>query len=163
VESTQNPYTTKEAQESQFYDRENLLRLTNGNELAADFIGLGRVYAHLMDDIIDEQLSRQESNRMVLRMGAMALELYSHPFYQRNVSALFPVMIRSQSAYLDSCEWEKEDGWKKAYSDWARHSWLEVVLMTAYICGGWEHMRKFEPAARLASYALHHDEKGRPV
>lgn len=157
-----------ETDDSKLYHRENLLRLTKGNETAADWIAMGRVYIHLLDDIIDEDLApngdRKQGIQRVLRLAAMALELYSHPWFRQNALLLSSVMLIANVNFADSVDWEQAtEDWKRQWSDWSRHGWLDAVLLTAYLCGGYEHMASMSKAVRQIAWEQHHDETGKVV
>ena len=141
-------------------------RLCNGIQEAVDWIQLGRVYCHEIDDLIDEDLPkalRQRGAQRACRIGAMAIDLYTHPFFLKNMATLKAAMKTCTHQYAESVAWEESQvEWQKNYADWARHSWLDVCLTVAEICGGWDHRVSVAEELRTVSYVDHHEE-GKPT
>lgn len=145
-------------------DHQAVLRLTNGDEEALDWIQLGRAYVHEADDLIDEDVAsgnvRSAADR-ACRLGAMALDLYTHPFFMRNWAALKYAMLRNLHNYRDSVAWENSTvPWQKQFSDWARHGWLDVCITVGDICGGYDKTCNETLEMRSVSYSNHHKETG---
>ena len=138
-------------------DRETVIRICQGNTEALDWIQLGRLYCHEIDDLIDEGHSKIEKAERVCKIGAMALQLYTHPFFLKNLHVLRSHMMLNTSNYLDSVKWEEGNGWQKSFSDWFRHGWVDIVLVVAEICGGYANMRNESQELRTMSYHAHHD------
>lgn len=149
---------------NQTVDRNSLLRLCNGNVEAVEWLQLGRIYCHEIDDLIDEDVpaaARARAAERACRIGAMALRLYSHPFFQKNIQALGYAMMINTINYADSVAWEdSKTDWQKSYSDWARHGWLDVALVVASICGGYDVARNESRELRAVAYADHHSKTG---
>lgn len=145
--------------------RAQVVRLCNGNHEALQWIQIGRQYVHEVDDLIDIDLPASDIAKGAERMckiGALAIELYAHPFFAKHSAALGQAMVINTNNYADSVLWEKSEiKWRRDYADWARHGWIDVLLVVAYICGGYEHMRNESQALRSISYDDHHDETGR--
>lgn len=157
-----------ETSDAKLYERRTLLNLTCGNEEAASWIVLGREYIHLYDDIIDENLlgngDKNQGVQRLIRLAAMAIELYTHTWFKKNSLLLSSVMMISNLHFSDSVEWEKSDiPWQRQCSDWFRHGWLDAVMLTAYLCGGYEHASKHSKCFKQIAWEQHHDEKGNPV
>lgn len=152
-------------------DAAALNRCCLGNAEAIDFLNLWRTYVHLIDDIVDEDLTDTDTlwpkRRAVERinaMGAQAVMLYSHPFYIRNLMALRQVVLNCTNAYADSVMWERSSvPWQAQFADAYRHFGAEMVLAVAGICGGYEHMRSISPELRIICYHEHHTPTGEPV
>lgn len=145
-------------------DQQALLRLTNGNAEAQEWIQLGRLYIHEADDLIDEDVAagnvRSAADR-ACRLGAMALDLYTHPFFLKNMAALKYAMLRNLHNYRDSVTWENSVvQWQNQFSDWARHGWLDVCITVGDICGGYDNTCNETLEMRALSYADHHKETG---
>jgi len=118
---------------------------------------LGRLYVHEIDDLIDEELTKAEKAEKACTIGALALDLYTHPFFLKNMAVLRSHMLLNTNNYLDSVNCENEPGWKAPFSDWARHGWVDLVLVVAEICGGYANMRNESMELRTMSYMSHHD------
>lgn len=145
-------------------DHDQIIRLCRGNKEAIHWVQIGRNYVHEIDDLIDDDIpnaNRSGGAERACRIGVLALELYTHPFFVKNSTMLATAMLTNTNNYADSVLWEKSDRqWQRGFSDWARHGWLDVVLVVAYICGGHFNMRSESAELRALSYSDHHDEKG---
>lgn len=142
-------------------DEITLRRICNGNTDAIDWIDKGNKYCHLIDDVIDEDLvegNRTRGAKRICAIGLMAIELYTHPFFQKFWKELGQAMATCTQLYAQSVEWEESKvDYQRNFSDWARHAWLDVVLAVAKICGGHEHMMAVAPELRAMSHVDHHD------
>lgn len=143
-------------------DHNSVLRLVNGNMEALSWIEIGRQYIHEADDDIDEQSSKAVAVDRKCRLGALALELYTHPFFIKNMPALKYAMLRNLHNYRDSVMWEdSEVPWQREFADWARHGWLDVCITVGDICGGYVKTCNETLEARALSYVDHHDQTGK--
>jgi hypothetical protein len=149
---------------NQELDRDQLLRLCNGNQEAVHWIQIGRKYIRDIDDLIDDDIpkaNRASGSERVCRIGALALELYTHPFFVKHSTMLATAMLTNTNNYADSVQWEGSDTpWQSSFSDWAKYGWIDVLLIVAYICGGRANMRDHSAELRAMSYSNHHDQKG---
>lgn len=134
-------------------------RICRGDQQAMEFLGRWTSYAHAIDDIVDGETRGQKD---LILTFARAIELYSHPFYLRNIEALRQVARNVTLMYLQTVEWEKAEGWKAQWSDLHRHCSIEMVTAVAIICGGVEHAAAVIPELRITAYHDHHDREGRP-
>lgn len=147
-------------------DHATAKRICNGNEEAFDWMQLGRIYCHQIDDLIDEDLPKAERLRgaaRACRIGALALELYTHPFFMKHWRELKTEMLRNTGNYAESVAWEESPHeWQRSFSDWARHGFIDVCLMIAQICGGYDHRMALAQELRTVSYIDHHSA-GQPT
>lgn len=138
--------------EQEFFDR-----LTLGNKEAQKFLSDFGNYIHWIDDIIDENVTPEH----VLKTFALGREIYTSPFFLRNMDKLRQIDVNCTNAYADSVQWEKSDvDWKRNWSDHYRHFGTELGLAVAYIVGGYEHMRSVSLELRTACWVDHHSKKG---
>ncbi len=148
-------------------EREQVFRLCRGNPEAADWIQLGRLYCHEIDDLIDLDLpngDRANGAERLCRIGAMAIALYTHPFFVKHAGQLGDAMLTNTNNYAQSVAWEKSPiEWQRQFSDWARHGWINVLLTVAGICGGYMNMRAESGELWEYAYTAHHDEKGEAI
>lgn len=134
--------------------------LTCGNKAAGDFLRLWRSYVHAIDDIVDESPGTEH----LLGTFAMAIQVYTHPFFVANAASLKQLAVNCTNAYADSVAWEKSDTeWKRQFADHYRHFAAEMVLAIASICGGYSHMREASKVLREICWKEHHNEKGEAV
>lgn len=137
-------------------------RICNGNTEAEQWIQLMRLYVHLIDDIIDEdlvKLDRARGAKRICQMGVMALSLFTAPFFLKNSAALSTIITSMTVAYWDSVGWEAETGWKRDCSNWIRHGHIEVCIIIACICGGYEHATSVSKELRQLAHELHQGDR----
>lgn len=155
-------------------DRAALGACCKNNAQAMEWLSWWREYVHLIDDIIDEDLAEcgtrsaergvKRGTERVNRMGILALQLYTHPFFRQHEASLKQLIVNITVAYELSVEWEtSEMDWRRVWSDHYRHAGVEMVIAVAGICGGYEHARSIAPIAHSVCYQEHHDSHGRPV
>lgn len=117
-------------------------------------------YCHEVDDIVDGDRPGKEE---LLETLALAIELYSHPFYLKHLSDLRRAARNVTGMYANTVAWEKSlQEWERTWADMHRHCSLEMVLAVAEICGGYRHRRILEPELRRMAYWEHHDAEGKP-
>jgi hypothetical protein len=132
-----------------------------GDPDAVRFLMAWQEYVHRVDDIIDKDRCSAED---VLTAFALAIRLYSDPFYLRNIAALRQIALNCTSAYADSVEWESSViPWQREWADHYRHFGNEMVVAVATIVGGYEHARKVSPFLRVVCYTEHHGRDGKSV
>lgn len=117
---------------------ERIAELCCGDREAMDFLGLWARYCHEIDDIVD---GARTDKQAILSTFALAMMVYSHPFYLRNLMELRAIALMVGVLYGDSVAWEDENGWRKEFSKVYRHAANEMVLAVAVICGGYDHAR----------------------
>jgi len=118
-------------------------------------------YCHEIDDIIDGDRTGPEK---ILSTFALAIELYSHPFYLKHLEAMKATARNITNTYADTVAWEKSEvEWQRLWADYHRHCSNEMVLTIAMICGGYDHARAIMPEMRATAYHEHHDREGRAV
>lgn len=135
-----------------------------GNVEAMDFMRLWSEYVHAVDDIEDEPTTAE----FRLRTFALAIEVYTHPFFLRNLAALRQVALNATNAFADVVAWEKSDEkWQKDFADVYRHFGQEMVFAVAGICAGparaYDHVRSISAEWRAMSFFQHHDRDGNPT
>ena len=132
-------------------------RICLGNEAAKDFLLLWSQYVHAIDDIEDEETTSE----FRLKTFALAIEVYSHPFYLTNLSRLKQVALNCTNAYADVVKWEKSEvPWQKEFADHYRHFGCEMPMAVASIVGGYAAMRAVSLEFRTACYVDHHKGNG---
>lgn len=147
------------------FDIEVVQRVCLGVTEAGEFLRLWSPYVHAIDDIMDEKVSKQ----FILRTFAMAIPLYSHPFYLRYLPELSMVAKLVTNAYCDVVDWESSDEkWKKEFVDVYRHFGQEMQLSVAAICARikgiseHDHLRTISQEGRTMSFFQHHSPDGTP-
>lgn len=126
-----------------------------------EWLGMWANYCHAIDDLVDGDLKGPEP---MLATFALAIGLYSHPFYLRNLPALRAVAYNVTGVYADTVAWENSAvEWQRQWADMHRHCSNDMALAVATICGGYAHGRMVLPELRVMAYGEHHDREGRPV
>lgn len=121
------------------WDLKTHQRACCGNAEALNFLGKWASYVHNIDDAIDGDVPGPEH---LLATFAQAIEIYSHPYYLRHISALKPIAIMITSTYADSVEFERSDvEWKRQWADQFRHVGKVMVEAVATLCGGYDTLR----------------------
>jgi hypothetical protein len=142
-------------------DEEAIQRLCCGNAAAFSWLALNRAYVHAIDDLID---NAERDPEAILKTFWLAAELYTHPFFRDHWQALKAVLANVTNAYADSVAFERSgEGWKHAWADHWRHVGAEAMLQVAYICGGYENMRRFSADIRSVCHWAHHSPEGQPI
>lgn len=121
------------------YEQDLLQRVCCGQAEAMDWLVKAFEYFHAADDLLDETVSQEFKVRTLV----LGQELYGHPFFVRHSAALHTALRSCISIYADSLAWERSsDPDKAAWAEFARHAGVELALVVADICGGWDHRRK---------------------
>jgi len=141
-----------------------LLDWCGADREAAEWLDQWRSFIHAIDDQVDGEVSPPDRVEHLLRIFAGASELYTHPFFIRHATRLQLVIVLVTSAYADVVAFERSDThWKRDWADHWRHVGSEVALAVAYICGGYEHLRRMSPEMRSVCHWKHHDAHGKPI
>lgn len=137
-------------------------RICKGDAEAMDFLAnFWARYCHEIDDIIDGERTEPEA---ILQTFALAISLYSHPFYLRHIAPLRQIAYNVTNIYADTVAWEKSTiPWQRQWADHHRHCSNEMALAIATICGGYDHARAVMPELRAMAYAEHHNTNGEPI
>lgn len=123
-----------------------------GNIDAENFLKTWYVYCHAVDDLIDGDVPAEEIKEWLIRLLYYSKELYSSTFYLTNIIEFYGVIDAVVNAYADSIKWEGAD---KPWCDIAnviRSQGNDVALVTAKLCGGYEHMRAMSLTSRQMSF-----------
>jgi len=100
----------------------------------------------------------------VLRTFALAVELYTHPFFVQNAARLKQIVLNCTNAFADSVVWENSrEEWQRNFSDHYRHFGAEMVVAVATICGGYDHARSLSLELRTVCWKAHHTKEGKAV
>lgn len=123
--------------------------ITKGNEHASNFIGAFVLFCHLLDDIVDKD--KEVSDQRLVREILVFLEsLVCNPWVRDNSCLLWPLIVTSSNAWLDSNRLRKGRAGEQIQADVLKGMYHEVVWFTAYLCGGQQHMQ--EMTTRFREY-----------
>lgn len=143
-------------------DSDLIERVCCGNRDAVDFLARHwSRYVHEIDDIIDGERPAAED---ILATFALAVEVFSHPFYLTNLAQLKRLVLIINSTYADAVAWETSgEAWKRDFADHHRHVGMDMVVAVAQICGGYEHGRRISQEQRAICFHDHHDRTGKII
>ena len=106
-----------------------------GNAHARAFTGMWSSFCHLIDDVVDgEKIDAAGFVTELMR----AIEAFSfNPFYLQYKRELYPLIVQSASAFLDSYRWEHSPETLQATHANALRVFYDCVnYHVAYICSG---------------------------
>jgi hypothetical protein len=138
-------------------ETEMLQHACKGDVYAIDFLRRAIDYFHAADDMLDTVTDAE----FKIRVMVMGQDLYAHPFFLKHAQALNTALRTCISTYADSVAWEgSREPVKRQWADFARHVGVDLVLVVADICGGWEHRRQVSLEVRSYNLACAESEKG---
>lgn len=117
---------------------------------AREFIFAFSNYCHSIDDIID---GVKKDKISIIQVFETAATIYSHPFYIKNVLALYPAVRIITNMYMDSVSLENDtEVWRKNLSKVLSHALNEFIVLCADVCGGFTLRRAISLPLREQSY-----------
>lgn len=119
-----------------------LLRVVCGNESAAHFLDLITNILHLWDDLQDKDkpITAEDIN---LAFWNALIELPRNAFYRQNFAELNPILAVAIQNWHAANEMEAtESADDKQIAFIVRSSYVDLVIQSARICGGYEWARK---------------------
>lgn len=127
---------------------------------ALDFLQAWTLYAHAIDDIVDND--RKDPEKFIDTL-ALANCVYSSSFYQAYNPFLRSIVLSVTNDFADSLKWEKAtEEWKARWADTLRFCGNQMVVAVATIVGGWQLARQVSLLLREDSYMNHHKD-GQPI
>jgi hypothetical protein len=134
---------------------EMVLKATAGNQDAACFLETIVNVLHFWDDLIDRDkpLTDEHINKS---MWLALVTLPRNRFYQSNFSELNPILCIAIQNWIVANRFENTGSdHEKTIAFIIRSSYVDLVIHTATLCGGFEHGQQIALEAR----SLWHDEK----
>lgn len=115
--------------------------VTNGNEAAGQFLAAFVSHCHMLDDVIDRDQVVTDEALIKCEIDWLTA-LCGNPWFQQHKLFLLPLIVQGYNAWLDSNIWQRDkDSRKRIGADVLKGWYHEVVWHTAFLCGGWEHLR----------------------
>lgn len=113
------------------YDITQLLTTAfDGKQEALEFIKLYSAYANAVDDMIDENFTRDD----VEKLSRLASALYTSRYWITHAASLYLLERVIHCNYFTSVEFEtSEISWKKEYAKYLAQSGLQIVTAVAII------------------------------
>lgn len=134
---------------------------------AKEFLFAFSSLCHAVDDLIDQDNPEVKDPKMhVLDTFGLAVDIYSCPFYQHNISWLYPVVKNIHRVYSDSVVWEKSEvEYRRQVADALRCCGNEILLaILEHLCRlPGADLRRLSLAAREDLWEKSHGEKGEAV
>jgi hypothetical protein len=132
----------------------------HGKPDAQSWLLLYGIYAHAVDDVIDEKTD----NTHKLRTFETALILYNHVYYRRYCDYLYALCKIAHTAYADSVRLERsENKIDQLIADPLRQYGNELILFIIELEEGKEARDAASIELRKLSWETHHNEDGKPV
>lgn len=121
-------------------------------------------YAHMIDDIIDEDIPPDmHRKQFIMQTFRIAPVLFANIFYLNNFSTLYGLVKMAHDSYVESLTYESSnEEWKQRLGDFLRQNGNEVILACIEIVGG--SVKKIQAAVELRelAYETHHTPEGKP-
>jgi hypothetical protein len=130
-----------------------------GNQEAIEFVRKWIQYVHAIDDVVDEEWDVGCSgSELKITSYILALEVYTTPFFLRNMQALKQMVYAITHLYMDSVSLAEKN---VNFAEYARHSGTEMLVAVAQIVGGYQHAKAISYELHQVNYTKAHDEKGK--
>lgn len=128
-----------------------LMEAACGNKDAANWTAMYCLWAHFLDDIIDEADMMTAEN--ITKSNIMMMNLCVDNWFLAHRAELFHVVQLTVALWQQSNEWAKsKDSWKQLEGEWLRCSGNLLICVVSNICGGYEAMRTITPKLLELSY-----------
>lgn len=128
---------------------------------AAEFVLRYRDYIHGVDDIVDGDITNAED---ILKVTALASEIFSSDFYVNHRQFLYPLEIMINNTYADAVEWERSNvEWKERDAMVLRHTGIDMFLFVIRLMCGREAMRKISSKFREQCHEYHMTKDYKPL
>jgi len=115
---------------------------TKGNLDALRFCQVFVSFCHFLDDAVDQDkpINAEGAARASVQL---VIELSANPFYQSHKGLLLGLIVNGCNAWVDSnILAASDDPRKRLTADVLKGFYHEVIYHTAFILGGWEHLRE---------------------
>ena len=142
---------------------EQLMRdAANGDAAALDWLIKFNLYAHALDDLVDEDMGVVD----LVALPGLLRDVVQHPFYLRHAAALSLMMELVEAHYIASVGWGQVPNaipGGAQLSDVLRCCGNLMVSAVAIITGGRTLAAKVTPRLWEESWATHHDGDGKAI
>lgn len=119
---------------------DDAIKVTKGNTQAAVFLVDYINFCHLLDDVVDKDVPVDDA-RLVKESLNLIVDLCENSWVNEHKTRLLPLIISGFNAWLDSNRMAKMSE-TVVQSDVVKGIYHEIVYVTAFLCGGYEHMRE---------------------
>lgn len=113
-----------------------------GNRQAYEFVNAIMEALEFTDDLVDQDVDIS-NDRIVRNLMSVIITLPNNDFFIMNRAYITPILIMTVSSWLDSEKLkESDDERHKMLAFHLRNLGLELYHATAFLVGGFDHLRK---------------------
>ncbi len=113
--------------------------MARGDAGAREFLNAFYVWAHTLDDLIDQD-KPVGPDLAVWTQTHLMFVLAGNPFFQKHQAFLLPVILTSALAFLASeARKNRPDVLDRITAQVLKSQYLDVFLAAAFCIGGWDH------------------------
>lgn len=113
-----------------------------GNKQALEFIAIIFEAIEFTDDLIDQDVEISQ-DRIIINMMNLMITLPNNDFFISNRAYFTPILVHTLSSWIDSeILKHSKDERHKMLAFHLRNTALELYHATAFLLGGFEHLRK---------------------
>jgi hypothetical protein len=124
-------------------------RACRDNVYALQYLGMMMDAVEIWDDMVDKDKPVADADINGVFFSLM-LGLPQNPFFDQNKAFLLPITLMCVNAWFDANLLEKSEDIRLRQSAWwLKQMGVELYGAVAYLCGGFEHMRKISQEARV--------------
>lgn len=114
---------------------------------AKAFLANAGIYFHMIDDLVDKDLSNIPENFATLLI--LSLNIYSCNFYNKYQHILYPVIRNIHHTFFDTVQMERSPiMWHKEHAEILKSVGQDLTLTIVEILGGYEKRREMSAVVR---------------
>ena len=122
-------------------DPNQCLEIARGNPEAARFLEAYQLQCHWVDDLLDAPGPRLAGPLLAQTQAQWMLALAGNSWFGAHRAVLAPLMVLAAAAWDDANRMSASpDPRARRAADVVKGLWHEVFWMTAWLCGGWDHL-----------------------
>lgn len=125
-----------------------------GREDAYAFICAWQTFCSAVDDLNDGDIKGVDA---LSRTFFVSIQTLTSNFWQQHGRDLYLLSALITNDYIDSHNCDVK------FRDFLRSNGNQMLMAVAFICGGFDHLRKMSLKIREISYREHHDDRGNPI
>lgn len=124
-------------------------RACNGDAHALRYLATMMDAVEIWDDLIDKDKPVADADINGLFVSLM-IGLPQNSFFDQNKSFLLPITLMCVNAWFDANALQKSaDARLRQRAWWLKQMGVELYGAVAYLCGGFDHMRRISQEARV--------------
>lgn len=123
-------------------DEDKIRKVCNGDKAAESFCVALLVYINTIDDLFDKDKPVTVEQVAGSMLGLIS-NLAFNDFFIKHRESLYPLMVQGCSAWADSeLMKSSKDPQIREATDVLKAYWGEIIFHIAFLCGGYDHMRR---------------------